>query len=72
MFVVVMGRKAGHLALGIGKAAGGDEAVIEKGGGTRTGAIAERLAVKRHNLAAGGPEILQGTEHVGLSDPGEQ
>jgi 6-phosphofructokinase len=59
-FVVAMGRKAGHLALGIGKAAGATLTLIPEefgGGTTRLKTIVDTLAgamVKR--LAAGRPD----------------
>jgi 6-phosphofructokinase 1 len=72
-FVIAMGRKAGHLALGIGKAAGatltlipeeftGERARLKSIVDTLVGAIVKRLAYGRHDgvavLAEGLVEIL--------------
>lgn len=81
-FVVAMGRKAGHLALGIGKAAGATLSVIpEELSGPRarlatiadilTGAIVKRLAAGRSDgvavLAEGLVEILPEEDVIGLA-----
>lgn len=81
-FVVAMGRKAGHLALGIGKAAGATLTLIpeEFEPGVRlstvvdvlAGAIIKRLAQGRHDgvavLAEGLGEVIAEEDLVGLAD----
>jgi 6-phosphofructokinase len=76
-FVIAMGRKAGHLALGIGKAAGATLTLIPEEFGLRripfkaitdtlVGAIIKRLAQgKRHGVAVIAEGVVEGI------DPGE-
>jgi len=76
-FVIAMGRKAGHLALGIGKAAGATLTLIPEEFGLRgipfktitdtlVGAIIKRLALgKRHGVAVIAEGVVEGI------DPGE-
>jgi 6-phosphofructokinase 1 len=76
-FVITMGRKAGHLALGIGKAAGATLTLIPEEFGLRripfkvitdtlVGAIIKRLALgKRHGVAVIAEGVVEGI------DPGE-
>ena len=82
-FVIAMGRKAGHLALGIGKAAGatltlipeeftGEQARLKTIVDTLVGAIVKRLAYGRHDgvavLAEGLVEILPESDLKELTD----
>jgi 6-phosphofructokinase 1 len=82
-FVIAMGRKAGHLALGIGKAAGatltlipeefqGDQARLPVIVDTLVGAIIKRLAYGRQDgvavLAEGLVEILPESDLEGLAN----
>ena len=84
-FVVTMGRKAGHLALGVGKAAGATLTIIpeefrHKPVGLTTlvdiltGAIVKRLTMGRADgvavLAEGLAEVLDGHELSALEDVG--
>jgi len=80
--VVAMGRKAGHLALGIGKAAGATISLIpeEFGSGARlktmvdtlAGSVIKRLAAGRHDgvavIAEGLVEILPEQDLAGLAN----
>jgi ATP-dependent phosphofructokinase / diphosphate-dependent phosphofructokinase len=80
-FIIAMGRKAGHLALGIGKAAGATLTLIPEEFGDQTrlktivdvmaGAIIKRLAAGRHDgvavLAEGLVEHLPEEDLAGLA-----
>ena len=78
-FIMAMGRKAGHLALGIGKGAGATLTLIpEEFGGksvkfkaivdTLVGAIIKRLAQgKRHGIAIVAEGVVEGVDPVDLS-----
>jgi 6-phosphofructokinase len=82
-FVIAMGRKAGHLALGIGKAAGatltlipeeftGEQARLKTIVDTLVGAVIKRLAYGRQDgvavLAEGLVEILPESDLAGLAE----
>jgi 6-phosphofructokinase 1 len=78
-FVIAMGRKAGHLALGIGKAAGATLTLIPEEFGlkgirlrtitdTLVGAIIKRLALgKKHGVAVIAEGVVEGLEPADLA-----
>jgi 6-phosphofructokinase len=77
-FVIAMGRKAGHLALGMGKAAGATLTLIPEEFGLRgirlkaitdtlVGAIIKRLALgKKHGVAVIAEGVVEGLDPVDL------
>ncbi len=79
-FVIAMGRKAGHLALGIGKAAGATLTLIPEEFGLRNvkfksivdtlvGAIIKRLALgQRHGVAMIAEGVVEGIDPADLSE----
>ena len=85
-FIMAMGRKAGHLALGIGKGAGATLTLIPEEFGrkrvmfkaivdTLVGAIIKRLAQgKRHGVAIVAEGVVEGIDPVDLSqtEPAER
>ena len=78
-FVIAMGRKAGHLALGMGKAAGATLTLIPEEFGLRgirlkaitdtlVGAIIKRLALgKKHGVAVIAEGVVEGLDPVDLA-----
>jgi ATP-dependent phosphofructokinase / diphosphate-dependent phosphofructokinase len=82
-FIITMGRKAGHLALGIGKAAGATLTLIPEEFGlknvkfktivdTLVGAIIKRVALgQRHGVAVIAEGVVEGIDPVDLSEIGE-
>ena len=78
-FVIAMGRKAGHLALGMGKAAGATLTLIPEEFGLRdirlkaitdtlVGAIIKRLALgKRHGVAVIAEGVVEGLDPADLA-----
>jgi 6-phosphofructokinase 1 len=78
-FVITMGRKAGHLALGIGKAAGATLTLIPEEFGlknvkfktivdTLVGAVIKRLALgQRHGVAVIAEGVVEGIDPADLS-----
>ena len=78
-FVIAMGRKAGHLALGMGKAAGATLTLIPEEFGLRgirlkaitdtlVGAIIKRLALgKKHGVAVIAEGVVEGLDPAGLA-----
>ena len=85
-FVIAMGRKAGHLALGMGKAAGATLTLIPEEFGLRgirlkaitdtlVGAIIKRLALgKKHGVAVIAEGVVEGLDPLDLAgiDGGER
>lgn len=82
-FIITMGRKAGHLALGIGKAAGATLTLIPEEFGlknvkfktivdTLVGAIIKRVALgQRHGVAVIAEGVVEGIDPGDLSEIGE-
>ncbi len=73
-FVIAMGRKAGHLALGIGKAAGATLTLIPEEFGLRTDSVQghHRHPGRRHHQAAGPGEAPWGRRHRGRGGRGHR